>query len=96
MSDSLALFLISAITALATTVSSLAIYIWRQERERRITCERTVEGYEGPVRAATKELLASARMERRKRENARQRDGDPWPWPDSLSTRGPRRPRGRE
>lgn len=95
--ESVSTFLIVAISGLSGVVSSLAIYIWRGEVERRKAAEAKLAEYERPAREATAELLRLAGEKRRQRgdttpiEDDDDGSGDDLPWPWTSSSEQTRR-----
>lgn len=94
MSDPLVPWLLTALAALASTVATMAVFIYRVEVKRREAAEEKLREYEAPaleaareVRLLSQELLKRAGMEHRAREAA-----DPWSVLDSSPRRtGPTR-----
>jgi hypothetical protein len=98
MDNSAATFFVAAIMSLSGVVSTLAVYIWRAEVERRKAAEAKLAEYEQPAREATAELLRLANEKRRHDTRADRDDpteGSPWPWSETEQSKrpGPRKPR---
>lgn len=83
--------LLGAVSTLFGLVTTLALYIWRQQAKELRECQATLEEYEQPAKDATRALLQGVRPGGRRDTDPP--DTQPWPWSESSRPHQPRKPR---